>query len=181
VKGDIVERDRNFARTKLLLPRLAVYASPENLHKYCEYKKDEESQQRLSHSPYTAKTLSQLSTQVLAVTMSSEEPWVIETWHVRMSFRKGGFFVPEGAIQIPSKQIKGPNLEYENKEFYVQVTLNDKETIKVRCRLHHIGEPNDSSLWWKPALPIFPEDKEILDSMPMPRPRVKKPQPLKLK
>jgi len=94
---------------------------------------------------------------------------------------KVDFLYQKELFKYPQNKIKGPNLEYENKEFYVQVTLNGKETIKVRCRLHHIGEPNDSSLWWKPALPIFPEDKEILDSMPMPRPRVKKPQPLKLK
>ena len=31
-------------------------------------------------------------------------------------------------------------MELENKEFIAILTINNKEKLKLRCRLHHIGE-----------------------------------------
>ena len=31
-------------------------------------------------------------------------------------------------------------MELENKEFIAILTINSKEKLKIRCRLHHVGE-----------------------------------------
>ena len=31
-------------------------------------------------------------------------------------------------------------MELENKEFIAILTINNKEKLKIRCRLHHVGE-----------------------------------------
>ena len=55
--------------------------------------------------------------------ISQETPWTIEKWHVRSSFRRGGFWVPDDAITMPEREISGPNMELEKKVFLVTVTV----------------------------------------------------------
>lgn len=59
----------------------------------------------------------------LSVILSKENPWVLKPWHVRVAFRKIGIILPAEALEIPSKEIKGPDMNIENKEFYVTVTV----------------------------------------------------------
>lgn len=59
----------------------------------------------------------------LGVVLSKETPWILKPWHVRVAFRRYGIILPEEAIALPEKEIKGPNMEFENKEFYVTVTV----------------------------------------------------------
>lgn len=65
-----------------------------------------------------------LSLLVLQITMSKQEPWTLEPWHVRASFRKAGFVVPEDTIKMPPVEIKGPDLALQEKEFYVTITVS---------------------------------------------------------
>lgn len=65
-------------------------------------------------------SLSRLS---LAIVMNKDSPWTIKPWHIRASFRKCGYIVPEEAIEIPHKTISGPNLEIDGKSFYTTVTV----------------------------------------------------------
>lgn len=102
--------------------------------------------------------------------MSKDMPWTLEKWHIKASFRKAGIHIPEDAITMPERPISGPNLDLEEKEFYVTLTINNREQVKVRCRLHH-WSPLDKIIttyefWKQPSEPIFPEDKAILDSLP---------------
>lgn len=106
-------------------------------------------------------------------------PWTLEPWHVRTSFRKAGFVVPEHAIEMPPVTIKGPDLSLQDKEFYVTVTvsillcvcavllsydvkiydvllllqINKTEKVNVRCRIHHWATGLDRLPWtefhWK--------------------------------
>lgn len=69
-------------------------------------------------------TIRCLSNLVLQITMSKLESWTLEPWHVRASFRKAGFVVPEHTIQMPPVEIKGPDLTLQEKEFYVTVTVS---------------------------------------------------------
>lgn len=55
--------------------------------------------------------------------MNKENPWTLQKWHIRTSFRKCGYTVPEEAITMPDKPIKGPNMDLEDREFYVTVTV----------------------------------------------------------
>ena len=157
----------------LLLPKLAVYATPENIKEYIiddEAKKD----MNIQSSEFVDKTLSELSQHYLSVQMSAYTPWTIEKWHLKASFRKEGIIVPEDAMTIPEKAISGPDLSIENKEFYVTVKINNCEEVKVRCKIHHWpSDVNDQAdtqgdipFWDLPSIAIFPEDQPILDSLP---------------
>ncbi|XP_076667024.1 mitochondrial ribosomal protein L9 [Andrena cerasifolii] len=162
------------AYNNLLLPKLAVYATPENMKEYtiddAEAKKD----MNIQSSEFVDKTLSVLSQHYLSVQMSAYTPWTIEKWHLRASFRKEGIIVPEDAMTIPEKAISGPDLSIENKEFYVTVKINNCEEVKVRCKIHHwpsdvsnqAGTQGDIPFWDLPSIAIFPEDQPILDSLP---------------
>ncbi|XP_015511346.1 large ribosomal subunit protein bL9m [Neodiprion pinetum] len=165
-KGDLVTVPRNKGYTKLLLPRLATYATPENIDKTKAAADDQVS--RYS-SPYVERTINVLSTRTLPVLMSNTNPWVLEKWHIRTWLRRSGFHLQDESITLPDKPISGPNPAMEGKDFYITVTINKKEQVKVRCRLFQIDKKNftvPEEYYKNTAEPIFPEDKSILDTMP---------------
>ncbi|KAJ3649274.1 hypothetical protein Zmor_021026 [Zophobas morio] len=162
--GDRVSVKSYQAYDQLLLPGLAVYATPENLEKY----KDVEVKDMKVYSSSTALGVMQVLSKItLSVVMNKDSPWTIQPWHISASFRKCCYMVPEYAISIPEKPIKGPNLDIEGKEFYITVTINKTEQFKVRCRIHHwstnIRErlPYEEGFWKVPGELLFPEDEEI--------------------
>lgn len=163
-KGEIVSLSPEKAYNKVILPKLGVYATQENIDKYITKSIDDEPKLSLT----TKQTISILSTMSLSVSLSQEVPWTIEKWHLKVSFRKAGFYVPEEAITLPEKAISGPDLSLEGKQFYVIVTINNSEEVKVRCRIHHYNV-FVQDFWKYLTEPVFPEDKPILDSMPIPR------------
>lgn len=169
-QGDILEVTPHRARNKLILPGLAVYASEENLKKY-EHLQTEALSVDAPSSPFVLKTCQQIPLRVINISMNMENPWVLEPWHVRVSLRKTGIIVPEDALTLPEQQIKGPNMELENKEFIVHIKLNKKESCSVRCRIHHVATnlrnriPWQSNHWMHVTEPIFPEDKETLTAL----------------
>lgn len=59
----------------------------------------------------------------LSAIVSKENPWTLKPWHIRAAFRRSGIIVPEEAIEMPPKEIKGPDMSIEQKEFYVTVTV----------------------------------------------------------
>ncbi|KAI4489420.1 hypothetical protein M0802_011175 [Mischocyttarus mexicanus] len=170
VIGEIVSLKPEKAYNDVILPKLGIYATEENIKKYV-IKKDEEGS---GLHPITRKTIELLSTLNLSVSMSLEVPWTLEKWHLRVAFRKALFHVPEEAITLPEKPISGPDLSIEGKQFYVIVTINNSEQVKVRCNIHHLASNEKDRIvvedYWKHLTdPIFPEDKPILDSLPLPR------------
>lgn len=168
--GTRVSLHPNIAYPKLLLPKLADYATPENIEKYTKVAEDQQDETPFS-SATVEKTIKILSTKRISIIMSKEVPWTLEKWHVRASFRKVSIIVPEDTITMPEKPISGPNLDIEGKEFYITLTINNREQVKVRCCIHHwaselAGRIFVDDFWKLPAEPIFPEDKPILDSLP---------------
>lgn len=167
--GTQVSMPPNKAYKKFLLPRLADYATPENIEKYTKLALNEEYIAPFS-SISVEKTMKYLSRKRLIVLMSRDISWTLEKWHIRTNFRKLGIVLPEDAITMPEKTISGPNLELEGKEFYVTVTINQREQVKVTCCLNHwnpskIAEIHTEELLELPSEPIFPEDKPVLDSL----------------
>ncbi|XP_015185013.1 PREDICTED: 39S ribosomal protein L9, mitochondrial [Polistes dominula] len=170
VKGQIVSLKPEKAYNDVLLPKLGVYANEENIQKYI-VKSDEE---ECKLPVITRKTIAMLSSHNLSVSLSPEVPWTLEKWHIRVAFRKALFHVPEEAITLPEKPISGPDLSIEGKQFYVTVTINNSEQVKVRCNIHHLAPMEKdrtfvADFWKTLSDPIFPEDKPILDSLPLPR------------
>lgn len=168
--GDVVEVKPHRARNHLLLPGLAVYASPENLEKYSNLIETSEIKDQPS-SPFALRTAEQLSTRVISLSMNMKNPWQVEPWHVRVAFRKAGIIVPEEALTLPAKPITGPDLDLQDKEFLVKVKINDKEEANVRCRINHYSVNPRERIPWKAfhwehvAEPIFPEEAEELDAL----------------
>ncbi|KYM92844.1 39S ribosomal protein L9, mitochondrial [Atta colombica] len=168
--GTQVSLHPTIAYSKLLLPKLADYATPENIEKYTKLAADKENDKSFSSSS-VEKTMKYLSRKRISIVMSKDMPWTLEKWHIKANFRKAGIYLPEDTITMPEKPISGPNLDLQGKEFYVTITINNREQVKVRCCLHHWTPENSSQLYvnefWKlPTDPIFPEDKPILDSLP---------------
>ncbi|XP_068619200.1 large ribosomal subunit protein bL9m [Battus philenor] len=169
--GDVLTLSPGNAYKNFLVPGLAVYANEQNVEKY---KVDETKPKVDSNysSPHVQRTMSCLSRLVLQITMSKQEPWTLEPWHVRTSFRKAGYVVPENAIIMPPIEIKGPDLSLQDKEFYVIVKINNTEEVKVRCRIHHWATGLDKLPWeefhWKKVKePLIPEQAEELDKIPL--------------
>ncbi|KAG5866956.1 hypothetical protein JTB14_035410 [Gonioctena quinquepunctata] len=168
--GDKVSANPNFAYNNLLLPGLAVYASPENTEKFKEFQSSTDEIRYSSATVlYTIKALQRMT---LSVVMNKEMAWTLEPWHVKASFRKCGYVVPEEAIELPGQPISGPNMDLENKEFAVTVTINKQEKVNVRCRLHHWSTdlldriPYTYEFWEIPTEPILPEQSSVLQEIP---------------
>lgn len=160
-RGDRVIMKQKVAYHQLLLPGLAVYASPENIEKFSHFKDDGDYKPKYS-SPFVLKTINILQNTNVIVLMNKDVPWTIEPWHVRMSFRKAGIHVPEDNILLPEEPICGPNMELENKFFEVTVTINNTEKVSVKCVIHHwstyvsdkLAPAED--LADQPRTPVFP-------------------------
>lgn len=158
-KGDVVSLKQHFAYTKLLLPGLAVYKTPENLLKYSKTAIEKET--IVHSSPFAQRTVNVLEGRVLAVVMNKDNPWQLQPWHIRASLRKAGINATDESIELPTESITGPDLLKQNKEFVVTVTVNNLEKAKVRCRIHHWSSDTSERLphvhehWKEPAEPLF--------------------------
>lgn len=62
---------------------------------------------------------------IVSVSMNKDEPWTIEPWHVRVSFRKMNVHIlSDDSIELPEQPISGPDLTFEGKSFVVYVTVS---------------------------------------------------------
>ncbi|KAJ8928941.1 hypothetical protein NQ314_018421 [Rhamnusium bicolor] len=160
--GDRVSVRPQFAYNELLLPGLAVYASPENIEKYKDYNSTiEEKRYSSPNALLTVKTMSRI---MISVVMNKEMPWTLKPWHVKISFRKSGYIVPEDTITLPEVPITGPDLSIENKEFFVTVTvfnLIHHWSTSVTDRL-----PYTPFFWREPGEAIIPDQAPILATLP---------------
>ncbi|KAA0194535.1 hypothetical protein HAZT_HAZT004535 [Hyalella azteca] len=173
--GDVVSLSPFKARKNLLLPKLGVYASPENLEKYAHLK--ETGREDQPSSIYAKQTVEFLGGAYVTVVMSIHVPWVLTAEHVRISMRRMGIIAPAHAIQLPPKPLEGPNLDYQQKFFYVTVTVNNKERVNVRCSIHHVTADYSRKLPFtslnhinEPPIAVFPEDQEYLTALYNQRP-----------
>lgn len=162
-RGDIVKVRPHPAYNKLLLPGLAVYKTPENVAKYAQ--EVTETNHEKHSSPHALRCINLLERLVLQLPMNKHNPWVIERWHIRAAMRRASYHVmDENCIELPEKPITGPNLDIQNKEFFVTVTVNNCEKARVRCRIHHWSNDPDEYLpyvfehWKLPAEPLFESD-----------------------
>ncbi|XP_011496523.1 PREDICTED: 39S ribosomal protein L9, mitochondrial [Ceratosolen solmsi marchali] len=171
-KGDKISLKRLKAYNDFLLPGLAVYATPENIQKYMSIVISTEHQHS---SKYAIELLKVLEKCCLIVNMNIDNHWKLEKWHIKVNFRTCGIYVTEKSITMPKKDIIGPNLQNEGKEFYIKVTINETEEVKVRCRLHHVTTvpehqlPEISEFWKISNGALFPEDEKVLNALPRPK------------
>ncbi|CAK9808001.1 39S ribosomal protein L9, mitochondrial [Anthophora plagiata] len=171
-KGQMINVPSIRGYETLILPKLATYATPENIEKYLIDDASIEKSMCGYSSRFVERTMNLLSQSYLCIRMSLDVPWTIEKWHIRATFRCVGYIVPEDAITLPERTISGPDMSLENKEFYVTVKINNCEEVKVRCKIrHYTSDPERIIIYDKPIyqlsnIAIFPEDQPILDSLP---------------
>ncbi|KAG8036808.1 hypothetical protein G9C98_004130 [Cotesia typhae] len=169
VRGDKLSLPPYYAYKHLLLPGLATYATPENIKKFQE---DIGSLQQTYSSPFVPQTMRLLGEFLLQVNMSADNPWTLATEHVWSAFRENTIHMSRDSITLPERPINGPDLEMENKEFYVTVMINQREKVNVRCRIRYrSNDPNklmpDPDALFKRSEPIYPEFKAVLDTIPI--------------
>lgn len=169
--GQIVKIEPILAYDLVILGK-ALYATPDNINKV-QLLPEDAIAKFSSLSAY--KTMKQLGKKVLSVYMDMHESWTIEPWHIRTNFKLAGVQVLSAdCIELPEKPISGPNLALEGKDFAIYLTINNSERIPIRCRLRHFTKiysnrivlPPDHDC--VPSEPILPEQKELLDSIPLP-------------
>lgn len=106
-----------------------------------------------------------LGNKTLSVIMNKDMPWVLKPWHIKASFRKCGYHVPEEAITMPEKPIEGPNMDIENKEFFITVTVSIythiiKKLFSLHCQsvflVNHFLFPSVTVLLFLNASPFNP-------------------------
>jgi len=165
--GDLVSMKLSAAYNKLLVPGLADYASPEMIEYSNKVKADEKLQDK-QISVSVERTLKYLQETCLSVVMNQFNEWTIEPWHIRASARKAGIHIlSDDCIELPSKPVKGPDMALEGKNFFVNITINKKFKVKVRCVIHHWTANASARLpfvpeWWlAPPEMIFPEDEHV--------------------
>lgn len=167
VPGDIVFVDRNYGRFHLLSSKAAVYASSYNLNKYKEMIELGAKDRVGPSSAFVATTMKKLSNEVIIVVMNDINPWTINSEHIRIACRASGYLVPSECIKLPNTLITGPDIQdKQGKDFAVMITINNKETINVRCLLHHKGLPIRLNWNRKPRYILLDEQKDLLESMP---------------
>ncbi|XP_055941157.1 39S ribosomal protein L9, mitochondrial-like [Argiope bruennichi] len=170
--GDVISLDPYYARDHLLLQRKADYATPENIEKYTNMRKSRSERAKYS-SIHAGMLVKVLSKSTIPVFMNPKEPWTVGRKHIHVAFRMEGFHVPEDAIELPSTPIEGPDSEKESTDFAVYLTINDRERVPIRCRLFHIKPGMETAklsdeLYLDKYEPLLSEQKELLESMPMP-------------
>lgn len=131
--GHVISARPNYAYFNYIVTGIGVYDNPENREKYVPQVTETK-----KRSPFMQRTMEALEKADVDVILNQLIPWTLEPWHIRAALRKEGIFITNDTqIELPSVEIAGPNLKNENKLFYVTVTINEEEKVKVRCRLRH--------------------------------------------
>jgi len=167
IKGQVVSVLFHEAHTKLLLPGFAVYHNADTVEEHKDILLPEE--QRFHSSEAARQFAIYFSKRTFDICMSSTNAWTIEKWHVRASLRKHRVWAGEEQIEIPGGQVSGPDPALENKEFIAVLTINKHEKLKIRCRLHHLGQegeaPKLKQWFFKAAEPVWEHERQDLLDM----------------
>ena len=164
--GDVIECQADIARFNVILSRKGVYACDFNLKYYKKLIEGSSSDLKPSSilSPFTKRQLMQ---SVFTIFVSDKNPWLIEKRHVLAAFRLNGLSAPPEAIELPSREIKGPELSNQYKTFIVHVTINNKERVPTKCMIVHLNQPLKLEYYAGKLEPLFEEDRQLLDSLPI--------------
>jgi len=163
-KGQVINVFFHNAYKHLLLPKFAVYHSKENVELYKDIIIPEDA--NMYSSDYVQDFINKYSKRVFDICMNMDVPWLIEPWHIKASLRKHKIWVKSAEdITIPGGRIEGPDQSLENKEFIATLTINNKEQMNLRCRIHHLGNPHKQYWFLDQAEPVFESERQQLLDM----------------
>nr|BAH71425.1 ACYPI000891 [Acyrthosiphon pisum] len=169
-QGELVSVRPTYAYDQLILPKLAIYASPDNLEhmKNNLYQTKDEEKPSSIHALQTAKYLKKM---VVSVSMNKDEPWTIEPWHIRVSLRKKNVPVlSDDSIELQEHPISGPDFTLEGKFFVGYISINKKEKVPGESNFYHWGIKLGDGLprtkfFFRTPISLFPGQSELLMSM----------------
>lgn len=164
--GEVLAVEAKVARTRLILAQKAVYADEFNL-KWFKNLIDNADRSEAPSSKLSPETIKKLRTSVFSVLMNGRKPWTVNANHIRVAFRSAALVVPESSIFLPTEPIEGPDEDIQNKVFIVNVKINNKEIRPTRCVIHHTGLPLKEEWFAGHLKPIFQNDQEMLDQLPV--------------
>ncbi|KAG0424747.1 hypothetical protein HPB47_028040 [Ixodes persulcatus] len=138
-KWDIVSVTPVYGLTQLIVPGLAIYATPDNLALREKMKQDKTDLGPVYSSRFAPKTMRLLKALVVKLPMNKEVGWTVEPWHLRMALRQAGVVVPEDSIELPETPISGPDVGKENKVFAATILINKADRVPVLFRIQHVS------------------------------------------
>uniref|UniRef100_A0A023FRZ8 Large ribosomal subunit protein bL9m n=1 Tax=Amblyomma cajennense TaxID=34607 RepID=A0A023FRZ8_AMBCJ len=171
-KWDIVSVQQFYGLTELIVPGLAMYATPENLKLREEMRVGKEDRGPVYSSRFSPVTLRMLKTTIVRLPMNREEGWTVEPWHLRIALRQAGITVPEESIEVPETPITGPDYAgKENKVFLATIYVNKVDKGVVPFRIQHVGkavrvdESSEVPFEKLPVEALFPEQEVTLQEL----------------
>lgn len=137
---DVVDVDRNLARSNLLPTRKAVYASPFDLEYYGRIKKE------MAHElakkvriPYEYIRIGrELQSLIVPIRVSIDVQWTIDRQILKASLRLIGVDILDDAIFFDDT-ITGPNFEIEAKLIRFYVVVSKQYIVPMLGRISHIS------------------------------------------
>ncbi|KAH7944854.1 hypothetical protein HPB49_001275 [Dermacentor silvarum] len=169
-KWDIVSVRPFYGLLKLIVPGLALYATPENL-------KLREKMRVVNLGPVFSTrtspvTIRMLKSKIIRLPMNRDQGWTVEPWHLRSALRQAGITVPEEAIELPETPITGPDYAgKENKVFLATIYVNKVDKGMIPFRIQHVGKAvrvdEGSEVPFKklPVEALFPEQEATLKEL----------------
>lgn len=167
-KWDVVSVKPVYGLTQLIVPGLAIYATPDNLALREKMIQNKEDLGPVYSSCFVPKTMRMLKSLVVRLPMNKEVGWTVEPWHLRMALRQTGVVVPQDSIQLPETPICGPDIGKENKVFAATILINKADQVPVLFRIQHISRKlsdevvSDVPYDKLPVEALLPEQEDLL-------------------
>ncbi|XP_045165968.2 39S ribosomal protein L9, mitochondrial-like [Mercenaria mercenaria] len=131
LKGTVVEVPKRLFRNQLYPSGEAVYASPENIDLYEQYRKESEEE----GIDYEIKQLMRkMAGFHLRVFMNGKESWTLGPNHLKVAFRKMGVMLGEDNIIMPDKGVQNMG------DFTFRLQMNERIACQVCGTVYPVGE-----------------------------------------
>lgn len=171
-KWDIVSVRPFSGLLKLIVPGLALYATPENLKLREKMRVGMEDLGPVFSTRTSPVTIRMLKSTIIRLPMNRDQGWTVEPWHLRSALRQAGITVPEEAIELPETPITGPDYAgKENKVFLATIYVNKVDKGMIPFRIQHVSKAvrvdEGSEVPFKklPVEALFPEQEATLKEL----------------
>uniref|UniRef100_A0A224Z387 Large ribosomal subunit protein bL9m n=1 Tax=Rhipicephalus zambeziensis TaxID=60191 RepID=A0A224Z387_9ACAR len=171
-KWDVVSMRPFYGLSHLIVPGLAMYATPENLKLRERMRVEKEDLGPVFSTRTSPVMIRMLKSTIVRLPMNRDQGWTVEPWHLRIALRQAGITVPEEAIELPETPITGPDYAgKENKVFLATIYVNKVDKGMVPFRIQHVGkavrvdEGTEVPFEKLPVEALFPEQEATLQEL----------------
>lgn len=171
-KWDVVSVRPFYGLSHLIVPGLAMYATPENLKLRDKMRVEKEDLGPVFSTRTSPVMIRMLKSTIVRLPMNRDQGWTVEPWHLRIALRQVGITVPEEAIELPETPITGPDYAgKENKVFLATIYVNKVDKGMIPFRIQHVGkavrvdEGTEVPFEKLPVEALFPEQEATLQEL----------------